>query len=553
MPYPQNRGHDTTPKTLHDYEDYKIGFAAMVEATRINSKAFYDRRVDLFISYSRKNQDFARKLVSSLEGQGFGCWFDQHDLPPAADFWEKITEGIDDCDTFIFIMSPQSLASPICMMEVAYALKHNKRIIAIICEKINPKQAYFEDYLPDLLVLQIRDSFDSRDFQEIVTHNRVELGFLNWIFCENLEAYETAFAKLLEAINTDLDYVRQHTLLSRRVAEWERNLKNRSYLMRGEPLRTWQAWIQNNVDKSPSVTSAQIEYITASVANERRVMWIRLTAVFSMIVIILVIGLVTQIQGRITVQATAEALATETQNLRFQLNTSLYYTQGLNAYKDGDFLLARQFFELALAALETEGDGSILNILIDLPEITAPFEVDREMILNELARSCVQMGEEESLQCAEENLLIVRQSNPNNRDYCNALVIIYREQKRYNDAHAEIDRCPNTSPKTFYDYRKRILKGSLHFYEDDWDQVIALLEPIILERVSPDTLPYHFQTEMVFYVAASYVAKQEVDTACEYWKQYVKMMIEVSPTTRIIGDSQRNSQVASSILELKCF
>ena len=49
----------------------------------------------LFISYSRKDIEFARKLTESLAGQDLDFWIDWEGIPPSVDWWKEIEKGIE--------------------------------------------------------------------------------------------------------------------------------------------------------------------------------------------------------------------------------------------------------------------------------------------------------------------------------------------------------------------------------------------------------------------------------------------------------------------------
>ena len=65
--------------------------------------------LDVFISYSRADSDFARKLNDELQLQGKTTWFDQESIASGADFAQEINGGIEACDNFLFILSPRSV------------------------------------------------------------------------------------------------------------------------------------------------------------------------------------------------------------------------------------------------------------------------------------------------------------------------------------------------------------------------------------------------------------------------------------------------------------
>ena len=65
---------------------------------------------DLFISYSRKDKEFVRALHTALTAQGHSAWVDWEDIPLTADWLKEIYEAIEAADTFVFVISPDSVA-----------------------------------------------------------------------------------------------------------------------------------------------------------------------------------------------------------------------------------------------------------------------------------------------------------------------------------------------------------------------------------------------------------------------------------------------------------
>ena len=95
---------------------------------------------EVFISYSRKNVEFARKLVKAIYDNGReNVWIDWEDIEYAEDWWHKIQIGIDSAENFLFILSPDSVQSKVCYDEVDYAVKSGKRIIP--CKRISASRS----------------------------------------------------------------------------------------------------------------------------------------------------------------------------------------------------------------------------------------------------------------------------------------------------------------------------------------------------------------------------------------------------------------------------
>src|SRR6266542_4170606 len=93
----------------------------------------------LFVSYSRKDSIIARKLIDALKDLQQDVWVDWEDIPPAVDWLEQIFRGIEGSDAFIFLVSPDSIASDVCNVEIGRAKLNNKRIIPVVLRDVAPQ------------------------------------------------------------------------------------------------------------------------------------------------------------------------------------------------------------------------------------------------------------------------------------------------------------------------------------------------------------------------------------------------------------------------------
>jgi hypothetical protein len=75
-----------------------------------------------FISYSSKNDDFARRLRVDLLENGVRCWFAPHDMRPGTVILKGIDEAIRQYDKLLLILSRHSVASNWVEHEVDMAL-----------------------------------------------------------------------------------------------------------------------------------------------------------------------------------------------------------------------------------------------------------------------------------------------------------------------------------------------------------------------------------------------------------------------------------------------
>ena len=98
-----------------------------------------------------------------------------------------------------------------------------------------------------------------------------ELESRNWILCRDADDYDSAVGTLVEALETDLEWVRAHTRLLVRAREWEQRKGEKSLLLRGTDLRDAEqdlASIAPGVEPQP--TPLQREFVLASRRGQSR-------------------------------------------------------------------------------------------------------------------------------------------------------------------------------------------------------------------------------------------------------------------------------------------
>jgi len=86
----------------------------------------------IFISYSRKDIDFARKLAGDLEKAGYEVWWDLTDLRGGDDWPRVIPAAIESSQFVIVVLSPNSALSDWVEKEYTQALSLRKKIIPIM-------------------------------------------------------------------------------------------------------------------------------------------------------------------------------------------------------------------------------------------------------------------------------------------------------------------------------------------------------------------------------------------------------------------------------------
>jgi hypothetical protein len=143
------------------------------------------------------------------------------------------------------------------------------------------------------------------------------LGSYNWIFFRDSDDFEDSFQVLIDALDTDLDWVRAHTRLLTRAIEWDGNRRDDSFVLRGSDLRTAEEWQVRAEDKEPMLTRLQNEYILASHKAERRRQRLIRGGITSALVVAIILSLIAFWQRSEAVEqaniASARLLAAEAQ------------------------------------------------------------------------------------------------------------------------------------------------------------------------------------------------------------------------------------------------
>jgi TIR domain len=190
---------------------------------------------DVFISYSRKDKDFVRRLDESLKSRGREAWVDWEDIRPTEEWMQAVYAAIEGADAFVFVLTPDSVASVVCGREIAHAAAHNKRMVPIAARDVNAET------VPEALAK------------------------LQWILFRQGDDFEKATDMLISALDTDLKWVHAHTRMLARAIEWESKGKSPLYALRGDDLRSAERWLADaGAQKDRQPTALQIEFVVAS-------------------------------------------------------------------------------------------------------------------------------------------------------------------------------------------------------------------------------------------------------------------------------------------------
>ena len=192
---------------------------------------------DVFISYSRKDKDFVSTLYAAFERSQKNIWVDWNNIPLTSDWWAEIEKGIEGADTFVFVISPDSIASEICGKEILHAVRNNKRLFPIVRR-------------------------DATNFEKgNLAHDKI--SELNWLWFREQDDFEKSFRTLTDSLLLDLEHLHRHTRLVVRANEWDKG-RSDSLLLRGDDLASAELWLGESEGKDPQPTVLQKTYIKKS-------------------------------------------------------------------------------------------------------------------------------------------------------------------------------------------------------------------------------------------------------------------------------------------------
>jgi WD40 repeat protein len=189
---------------------------------------------DAFVSYSRRDAEFVRRLAEALTERGKEAWIDVAGIRDAEVFPAALRAAIEQSDGFVFVVSPDSVASAYCGQEVEHALELNKRIVPLLLRPVA------DELVPE--GVRVR----------------------NWIPFLRPSDFNRGVARVVEALNTDLAWAREHTRWLLKALEWDAEHRERSFLLRGSELAAAEAWLAGAAGKEPEPNLLQGEYVAAS-------------------------------------------------------------------------------------------------------------------------------------------------------------------------------------------------------------------------------------------------------------------------------------------------
>ncbi|MGD1855297.1 MAG: TIR domain-containing protein [Leptolyngbyaceae cyanobacterium] len=199
-------------------------------------KNAHNRMTQVFLAYAQTDVEVMRTVRRSLWRQGMTVWSNQTDIPTGKAFKQVVNQGIEEADTMVYLLSPDSLRSNYCQYELNYATTLKKRIVPMVVKPLGAAPVS-----PSLKALQ----------------------YIN--LADNLRAedYLQDESELIKTLNQDAAYYTQHKELLVKALKWKRQQENPSILLRGYDLRLAEVWLKPATGQ-PGATDFHRQFIQTS-------------------------------------------------------------------------------------------------------------------------------------------------------------------------------------------------------------------------------------------------------------------------------------------------
>ncbi len=309
---------DFLPKAVRspqtNWIEFEFGGAAQPSKSTVATflDASQDPYPDVFISYARRNGDFARKLRDALQYEGFSVWLDINEIDMGTQWLNEILEGISNTQNFVYLKSPHSTISKVCNQELKQALDKHVMVLPVVLHETDDITRHLaqaaisdpdKDIPPDIEELWKNNETALKAFQTIDVEYKPDTtademkSYLSrpHKFWEESAYYlrdgETLsltapadaiqfkisnFDELLKALSKgiaiDRKFKDKRRKLQQRVDEWLNQGRTKSLLLNRKETQEVKRWLsdwqkvkqERGETIEPILSSAQQEYITAS-------------------------------------------------------------------------------------------------------------------------------------------------------------------------------------------------------------------------------------------------------------------------------------------------
>jgi WD40 repeat protein len=193
----------------------------------------------VFVSYARDDLEFADQLAAALAAFGFEPLIDRQGISAGEDWKKRLGALIAEADSVLFLLSPSALQSRMCDWEIAETDRLSKRLLPVVIKPLG--------------TTQVPERFQELNYTFLYPEPKAPGS-----------GFGKGLANLAEALNTDLEWVREHTRLGLRAAEWQAGGRLENRLLSGSDIVDAKRWLARRPTTAPSPTELHHEFVRAS-------------------------------------------------------------------------------------------------------------------------------------------------------------------------------------------------------------------------------------------------------------------------------------------------
>lgn len=204
-----------------------------------------EKRLKVFLSYSRDDLDIAQQLHATLVIGGYVPFMDAGDIEAGEGWEQRLRDLVRSADTVLVLLSPSSIRSKACQDEIVWAIEDRKRIIPLACRPLGSERP----------------------------HAHVEAINYIYLYAEPRKhgtGFGPGLLELRSALDTDLDWLREHTRLFERASEWQADGRKSFRLLSGTDITAAKTWLERQPSKAPKPTDLVQDFIRISEEEDQR-------------------------------------------------------------------------------------------------------------------------------------------------------------------------------------------------------------------------------------------------------------------------------------------
>lgn len=196
----------------------------------------------VFVSFAAEDADFARELVAALRERQPERRVLAHFGPreQTKEQRDAINANIQEAEVFVYVISPDSLASEASGWDMDHCSKCSKRLVPVVARQV------------DLRTIP------------------VELADVPWVFFDGgLGSFDYCVGAIAERSDRDLPHVQYHSRLLAYAVTWLQGGRAAKALLRGSDVQSAVEWaVAAALGKGPFPTRLHLEYLAACVGKQ---------------------------------------------------------------------------------------------------------------------------------------------------------------------------------------------------------------------------------------------------------------------------------------------